>query len=376
MTQRVRTQRPPTSTETPPMPAPSPEPPAGTADRMSIRHPRLPRWAPWLVAALAGAVAGVVALTAGWSVAGWAVLSVVVYAVVLPAWSRVVENARAAKDRLVTTLVWSSFAVAMVPLVALVTKVLVEGAPVISSQFLSFSMRNVIGEGGGIYHAILGTLLITLAATVISVPVGLMAAIYLVEYGGNGRTARTITFLVDVMTGIPSIVAGLFAYALFVLFFGEGVRLGFGGAVALSLLMIPIVVRSCEEMLKLVPHDLREAAYALGVPKWRTVTKVVLPTSLAGIITGVTLAVARVIGETAPLLIIAGSTDSVNLNLFAERMMTLPVFIYYSYTQPGVPAEFGQERAWGAALVLIVIVMTLNLLARAVGRFFAPKSGR
>jgi phosphate transport system permease protein len=376
MTERLRTQGPPTSTETPPMPSPPPEPPAGTADRMSIRHPRLPRWAPWLVAALAGAVTGVAALTAGWSLAGWAVLSVVVYAVVLPVWSGIVENARAAKDRLVTTLVWSSFAVAMVPLVALVTRVLVEGAPVISSEFLSFSMRNVIGEGGGIYHAVLGTLLITLAATVISVPVGLLAAVYLVEYGENGRTARTITFLVDVMTGIPSIVAGLFAYALFVLFFGEGVRLGFGGAVALSLLMVPIVVRSCEEMLKLVPHDLREAAYALGVPKWRTVTKVVLPTSLAGIITGVTLAVARVIGETAPLLIIAGSTDSVNLNLFSERMMTLPVFIYYSYTQPGVPAEFGQERAWGAALVLIVIVMTLNLLARAVGRYFAPKSGR
>jgi phosphate transport system permease protein len=376
MTERLRTQGPPTSTETPPMPSPPPEPPAGTADRMSIRHPRLPRWAPWLVAALAGAVTGVAALTAGWSLAGWAVLSVVVYAVVLPVWSGIVEDARAAKDRLVTTLVWSSFAVAMVPLVALVTRVLVEGAPVISSEFLSFSMRNVIGEGGGIYHAVLGTLLITLAATVISVPVGLLAAVYLVEYGENGRTARTITFLVDVMTGIPSIVAGLFAYALFVLFFGEGVRLGFGGAVALSLLMVPIVVRSCEEMLKLVPHDLREAAYALGVPKWRTVTKVVLPTSLAGIITGVTLAVARVIGETAPLLIIAGSTDSVNLNLFSERMMTLPVFIYYSYTQPGVPAEFGQERAWGAALVLIVIVMTLNLLARAVGRYFAPKSGR
>jgi phosphate transport system permease protein len=237
-------------------------------------------------------------------------------------------------------------------------------------------MRNVIGPGGGIYHAILGTLMITLAATVISVPIGLMSAIYLVEYGNSSRAARTITFLVDVMTGIPSIVAGLFAYALFVLFFGEGVRMGFGGAVALSLLMIPIVVRSCEEMLKLVPHDLREAAYALGVPKWRTITKVVLPTSLAGIITGVTLAIARVIGETAPLLIIAGSTDSVNTNLFAERMMTLPVFIYYSYTQPGVPAEFGQERAWGAALVLIVIVMALNLLARAVGRYFAPKSGR
>jgi len=179
-----------------------------------------------------------------------------------------------------------------------------------------------------------------------------------------------------VMTGIPSIVAGLFAYALFVLFFGEGIRFGLGGAVALSLLMIPIVVRSGEEMLRLVPSELREASYALGVPKWRTIVKVVIPTSLGGIITGVTLAVARVAGETAPLLIIAGSTDSLNRNLFDERMMTLPVFIYYSYTQPGVPPEFGQERAWGAALILILIVMALNLLARAIGRRYAPKSGR
>jgi phosphate transport system permease protein len=197
-----------------------------------------------------------------------------------------------------------------------------------------------------------------------------------VEYGPGSRTARVITFLVDVMTGIPSIVAGLFAYALFVLFFGEGVRMGFGGAVALSLLMIPVVVRSSEEMLKLVPHELREAAYALGVPKWRTILKVVLPTSMAGLITGVMLAVARVAGETAPLLIIAGSTDSVNTNLFSDRIMTLPVFIYYSYMQPGVPPEYGQARAWGAALVLIAIVMALNLLARGLGRFFSPKTGR
>ena len=196
------------------------------------------------------------------------------------------------------------------------------------------------------------------------------------EYGAGHKVARAITFLVDVMTGIPSIVAGLFAYALFALVFGPGVRMGIGGSVALSLLMIPIVVRSCEEMLKLVPDELREASYALGVPKWRTIVKVVLPTAMAGIITGVMLAVARVIGETAPLLIIAGSTDSVNLNLFGERMMTLPVFIYYSYTQPGVPAEFGQARAWGAALVLIVIVMALNLLARLLGRLFSPKTAR
>jgi phosphate transport system permease protein len=357
----------------------TPTPQETSADRsrhLPLSHARLPRWAPALVGVLAGAASALLALTMGWGMVSWAVVAVVLYAIALPIWSRLVENGRAAKDRLVTTLVWSAFAIALVPLVSLIWQVVHEGLGVINAQFLSYSMRNIIGPGGGIYHAIMGTLMITLAATVISVPVGLLTSVYLVEYGGRSRMARTITFLVDVMTGIPSIVAGLFAYALFVIFFGEGVRMGFGGAVALSLLMIPIVVRSCEEMLKLVPHELREASYALGVPKWRTIVKVVLPTALAGIITGVTLAVARVIGETAPLLIIAGSTDSVNMNLFGERMMTLPVFIYYSFTQPGVPAEFGQARAWGAALVLIVIVMALNLLARLLGRLFSPKTGR
>ena len=170
--------------------------------------------------------------------------------------------------------------------------------------------------------------------------------------------------------------AGLFAFSLFSLFFGPGIRLGIMGSIALSVLMIPIVVRSTEEMLRIVPNSLREASYALGVPKWRTITKVVLPTSLAGIVTGITLAVARVAGETAPLLIIAGDTDGTNFNAFAERMATLPVFIYYSYTQPGIPPEFGQERAWGAALVLIAIVMGLNLLARAISRWFTPTTGR
>ncbi len=362
--------------EPPRAPAAPEEPRTDTNGHLRLERARLPRWAPWLVVALAASASALVSLALGWSLVGWLILGVVLYAVALPTWSRIVENGRAATDRLMTTLVWSCFAVALVPLVALMTKVVVEGVPVLSGEFLTFSMRNVVGEGGGIYHAIMGTLMITLGATVISVPVGVLAAIYLVEYGANNRTARTITFLVDVMTGIPSIVAGLFAYALFVLFFGEGVRMGLGGAVALSLLMIPIVVRSCEEMLKLVPLELREAAYALGVPKWRTIVKVVLPTAMAGIITGITLAIARVIGETAPLLIIAGSTDSLNLNLFSERMMTLPVYIYYSYTQPGVPAEFGQERAWGAALVLIAIVMALNLLARLLGRLFSPQTGR
>jgi phosphate transport system permease protein len=352
------------------------ESPADHRSRLPLTHPQLPRWAPLLVAALAIASSGLLALTLGWGLVAWVLVAALLYVVALPVWARALEGPRAAKDRLVTTLVWAAFALALVPLVSLVWEVLRNGLAVIDWEFLTYSMRNIVGEGGGIYHAMIGTLLVTGAAAVISIPVGLMTAIYLVEYGGRSRLARTITFLVDVMTGIPSIVAGLFAYALFVLFFGEGIRFGFGGAVALSLLMVPIVVRSAEEMLRLVPHDLREASYALGVPKWRTIVKVVIPTSLGGIITGVTLAVARVAGETAPLLIIAGSTDSLNRNLFDERMMTLPVFIYYSYTQPGVPAEFGQERAWGAALILIVIVMALNLLARAIGRYFAPKTGR
>ena len=207
------------------------------------------------------------------------------FAIALVGLSRAVEGARKSKDRLATTLVTTAFVVALLPLVSLLWQVFSKGAPVVSSTFLTSSMRNVVGEGGGIYHAIWGTVLVTGMATIMSVPIGLLTAIYLVEYGG-GRLAKSITFLVDVMTGIPSIVAGLFAYALFAIFFGPGVRMGFGGAVALSLLMVPLVVRSGEEMLKLVPHDLREASYALGVPKWRTITKVVLPTALAGIVTG------------------------------------------------------------------------------------------
>ncbi len=250
------------------------------------------------------------------------------------------------------------------------------GVPVLSGEFLNASMRNVVGEGGGIYHAIMGTLLITGAATLISVPIGLFTAIYVVEYGAGKKISSWIRFLVDVMTGIPSIVAGLFAYALFVIFFGEGVRMGIGGSVALSVLMIPVVVRSSEEMLKLVPNELREAAFALGVPKWRTIAKVVVPTALAGIVTGITLSIARVIGETAPLLIIAGATDSTNFNLFDGRMATLPVFAYSSIRYPGVPPEFSIDRAWGAALVLLALVMLLNLVARLVSYFFSPKGER
>ena len=358
-----------------------------TADHrtsLPLTAPRLPNWAPGLVGAVALGASGLLALLAGWGIVAFVVVAALLFVAGLPLWAGTVEGRRGATDRLMTSLVWTTFGVAVVPLVWLIWTVLDNGLPEINVDFLTFDMRNVIGNAqGGIYHAIIGTLLVTAAAAIISVPVGLFCAIYLVEYGKGTRLARWITFLVDVMTGIPSIVAGLFALALFVLIFGPQIRLGFGGSVALSLLMIPIVVRSTEEMLRLVPDDLREASYALGVPKWRTIVKVVLPTSLGGIITGVMLAIARVIGETAPLLVIAGKTDSANFNLFGERMTTLPVYIYYSFTQPGtVPFDAppgteapGIARAWGAALVLIAIVMALNLIARLIGRIFAVKKG-
>lgn len=293
------------------------------------------------------------------------------------------EPRRRRVDRTMTVLIWGAFFLAMIPLVSLLWTVLFNGAGRITLDFLTYSMRGIFGgdPSGGIYHAITGTLIITGWAALISVPIGILVAIYLVEYG-RGALARSVTFFVDVMTGIPSIVAGLFAVSLFTIFFGPGARFGFMGAVALSVLMIPVVVRSCEEMLKLVPNELREASYALGVPKWLTIVRVVLRTSVAGLTTGVLLAVARVIGETAPLLVAVGVTDSINADAFDGRMMTLPVFIYRQYSQGLATCREGQENcvadialqnAWGAALTLIVIVMLLNIIGRLVNRWFAPK---
>lgn len=344
---------------------------------------RLPRWAPW---GLLGAswlvllvVFGFVAAAnpgSEFNIAAALFLGTVLFDILIFAVTYLVEGARQARDRLITSLVATAFIIALLPLVSLLFTVLVNGLPRFDINFFSQSMRNVVGEGGGALHAIMGTLLITGAATLISVPIGLLTSIYLVEYG-RGKLARAITFFVDVMTGIPSIVAGLFAFAFFSLVFSDpGIRFGLGGAVALSLLMIPVVVRSSEEMLKLVPNELREASYALGVPKWLTILKIVIPTSIAGITTGVTLAISRVIGETAPLLIISGFTASMNYNLFDEKMMSLPVFVYTQYANPGSDIQPYLDRAWAGALTLIVIVMVLNLIARLIARIFSPKLGR
>lgn len=293
------------------------------------------------------------------------------------------DKRRRRTDITMRALITAAFVVAMLPLLSLTWTVVSHGIGRLNGYFLFHSMRGVFGgmDAGGIYHAIVGTLQITLFATLISVPIGLLAAIYLVEYG-RGPLAKLVTFLVDVMTGIPSIVAGLFAYALFALMFGPGIRMGVIGSVALAVLMIPVVVRSCEEMLRLVPNELREAALALGVPRWLTIIKVVLRTSVAGLTTGVMIAIARVIGETAPLLITVGVVDSINFNLFDGRMMTLPVYVYRQYAQGLVPCsaddlacipDINIQRAWAAALTLFLIVMLLNLIGRLVTRWFAPK---
>ncbi|HEX2133762.1 MAG TPA: phosphate ABC transporter permease PstA [Actinophytocola sp.] len=346
-----------------------------------LTHGKLPRYTP--VGVFVGSlvvVGGLLAALGSFSVPLTVFLGVILHAVALLVVTRIVEGGRAAADRLATTLMYSAFGLALIPLISLLWTVLQNGLKRFDLYFLTYTMRGVFGgmDAGGAYHAIVGTVEITLFATLISVPIGLLTAVYLVEYGPS-RLGKAITFFVDVMTGIPSIVAGLFAYALFVLFFGPGVRMGVVGSVALSVLMIPVVVRATEEMLKLVPNELREAAYALGVPKWLTIVRVVLRTAAAGIVTGVMLAIARIIGETAPLLLTVGVVNSANFDLFDGRMMTLPVFVYRQYSQGLAPngiTTINYDRAWAAALTLIIIVMLLFAVARLVSRFFSPKTGR
>ena len=360
-------------------------PPTESLRSRGLSRGKLPGYTPIALFVLCVAVVGgLLAALGAFGIPLTVFLGVVLFAVAILVLSAVVEGSRAARDRFATTLMYSAFGLAVIPLVSLLWTVLKNGLERFDGYFLGTTMRGVFGgmDAGGAYHAIMGTVEITAFATVISVPIGLLTAIYLVEYGPKSKLGRGITFFVDVMTGIPSIVAGLFAYALFVLFFGPGVRMGAAGSVALAVLMIPVVVRASEEMLKLVPNELREAAYALGVPKWLTVVKVVLRTAAAGLVTGVMLAIARVIGETAPLLIVAGVADSANFDLFDGRMMTLPVYVFRQYSQglapPGPDSiiTINYDRAWAAALTLILIVMVLNLIARLVARIFSPKTGR
>ena len=334
----------------------------------------------WPMLAIVGGSIAVAALT--WLQSGsvnwarWIVVSMILFIVGTAIISRIVESPRQATDRVARAVMTTAFLIVLLPLVSVIWTVVERGSNRFDLDFFTTTMRGVVGEGGGGYHAIIGTLIVTGLTAVFSIPFGLFTAIYLVEYSNNGRFAKMVTGLVDVMTGIPSIVAGLFAYALFVLIDGPGHTSGLAGAVALTLLMTPVVVRTSEEMLRLVPNELREASYALGVPRWRTITKVVLPTAMSGILTGIVLAVARVVGETAPLLITVGITADVNWNPFEGRIATLPVFSYNSYKFPTLPPEASQDRAWAAALTLVVIVGILFSLARILSSILKPKGER
>ena len=279
--------------------------------------------------------------------------------------SYAVEGARTARNRLALTLLVSAVVVALIPLVAVLSYTVQRGVSAISPGFLTHSMRGVgpLEASGGVYHAIIGTLEQVLIASLISIPLGLLAAIYIVEYG-RGKLAYWVRFFVDVMTGLPSIVAGLFIFAFWVLGLHKGFS-GFAAGMALAILMLPIVVRASEEMLKLVPADLREASYALGVPRWRTIVSVVVPSASAGLTTGIILAVARVTGETAPLLLTAFGFDAIRTNPFKGPQSALPLFVF---AQAGSAFQVAVNRAWAGALTLILIVLLLTVIARLLTR--------
>ncbi|MER5637375.1 phosphate ABC transporter permease PstA [Kitasatospora sp. NPDC002227] len=340
----------------------------------NLTNARLPKWAPAGVAVLSVALGAAIGAGGGLkSHLQWGLIAAVLFLVISYGVSAKVEGRRQAKDRLATSVVWVAFVAAVLPLASLTIYTVQQGAKVVDGNFLSHSMRNIIpsGPGGGIYHAIIGTLEQVGLATAMAAPIGLLTAVYLVEYG-RGRLAKAVTFFVDVMTGVPSIVAGLFVLSVWNLALGFQYS-GFSGSLALAILMLPVVVRSTEEMLKLVPNELREASYALGVPKWKTILQIVIPTAIGGITTGVMLAVARITGETAPVMMLVFGADAINTDPFNGPQANLPLFIWQQYAN--VNNDFGYARAWGAALVLIVFVMGLNLIARGIARWRSPKAG-
>lgn len=282
-----------------------------------------------------------------------------------------ISRSRRAKNVVAATVVMGAFTLALLPLLWILYNVVSKGFRALThAAWWTRSQQGVLPEqvAGGVYHALYGTLIQSLIAAVIAVPLGIMVAIYLVEYA-RGRLGKTTTFMVDILSGVPSIVAALFIFSLWISRFGFQ-QSAFAVSLALVLLMLPVVIRSTEEMLRLVPDELREAAYALGVPKWVTIVKVVLPTALSGIISGILLAVARVMGETAPVLVLVGYSSSINFNVFGGNMASLPLTIY---TQLINPTPAGTLRVWGAALTLILIIAALSVVAAVTARLVAPK---
>ena len=321
---------------------------------------------------LAGVVAGAVALTLLLfavtplqGVADFLVAATVLVIVAVTGLTLAVEGRRRAIDRLATSAALVALVLTLLPLGFTLGYTAYRGAKRFSADFLTHSMAGVgpSSANGGIYHAIVGTLEQVLLASLIAVPLGLLVAVYVTEYGRN-FFGSAIRFLIDVMTGIPSIVAGLFVLAFWVLALHKGFS-GFAGSLALAILELPIVVRSAEEMIRLVPASLREASYALGVAKYKTILRVVLPTAATGITTGVMLAIARVTGETAPVLLVVGNNFYINTNPFKGAQASLPLYVFGG---AGSSSNFDVDRAWAAALTLILIVVVLYVAARLLTR--------
>lgn len=283
-----------------------------------------------------------------------------------------VSPARKVKNYLATGLVTLAFCIAVIPLAWLLITVVGKGFhAIVAKGWWTKSLKGVLPEEfrGGVYHALYGTFVQGLVCALIAVPLGVLAAVYLVEYG-RGRLAKVTTFMVDILSGVPSIVAALFVFSLWISVLGFP-QSAFAVSLALVLLMLPVVVRSTEEMLRLVPDELREASFALGIPKWKTIVRIVLPTALSGVVTGIMLALARVMGETAPVLVLVGYSRSINFDIFDGNMASLPLLIYTELTNP---EEAGVQRVWGAALTLIIVIMFFNLVAAVISRFSAIKS--
>lgn len=333
---------------------------------------RLPRWTPWAVTASALTLGWATRLAAGpQHTIACALLAAACHLTGVQLLSRAVEGRRKAADRLATTLVTTCLLLTLLPLVTVLSYTVAHGVAKLDGSFLTHSMNGVSAtmDAGGVYHALLGTVEQVGLATAMSVPLGLLAAIYLVEYG-HGPLARTLSYVVDVLTGIPSVVAGLFVLSFWLLALGQGYS-GFAGSMALAILMTPVVVRSTEESLRLVPDGLREASLALGVPRWRTIVRIVLPTASSGIATGVLLAVARVAGETAPVLLLTFGNPAINANPFHGAQSSLPLYVFTEY---GKGNDLATGRAWAAALLLIALIMLLNLTVRLLARVRAPKT--
>jgi phosphate transport system permease protein len=339
--------------------------PAGELRESDIRQASLPAWSVAVTAL--GAILVTLLLFAVTGFAGTADFLVVVAILIVASISVVswfVEGRRKAIDRIATNVAQLALLLTILPLAFVLGYVIKKGATRFSWDFLtSDASGGPLVPTGGVKQAIIGSFEQVLIASLIAVPIGLLVAIYITEYGNN-RFATAVRFLVDVMTGIPSIVAGLFVLSFWIIELGAGYS-GFAGAIALAIIELPIVVRTSEEMIRLVPSALREASYALGIPRWKTILRVVLPAASTGITTGIMLAIARVIGETAPVLLVVGNNNFVNWDAFHGPQASLPVYIFQN---AGSPQIYQVQRAWAAALTLILIVVILYVAARLLTR--------